>query len=767
MPDVIVNVNGNVQGGTNQQPATGGNGNNQQQPLPPRTGTIPPNPSTPQPSNNPPVGTPGGGGNSGNPSNSQPNTGNEMPAMPTYDRMAQDIRREISARGVMLVPGSANFTQLMNTITSQQRNQAFAQIDQRHAEKVTDTQKAYDERQKAEIDKLEEERKQKLQGQTYQGAIDNINNRYDNRIKNVTDNLTIERGLAINKLNEDADNEKSQVEKDLAKIAAEIVQELKKGQGGSGSYLGGLREKYNEAIQRRNNAQTEGEAIAASREAAAIQAQIQRGMGGGGNPLQRFRTGWGNIANIAGVGMEAYNAYMDNTRKEIGEVNQASSGDFIGAMQADLERRRGNWAKAGGLIGAGVLGTVGAIFGGGLPGGAGGAAIGGAAGSWIGSSAFNTFYGGKEEENQLALASLWASQEKRINAYSDLALINNRASGKGVEAERNQLVHDLPDVKSYGIGVHDLGLTAPEFAQHVRSRLLQRGYADSMSSYDMAWRALEQESLEKVYNMSSGSLGQLSSYDRYTTNRRHNNATQDVANLVASLARRGTLGMSGGQTFRTNEFVNYQMQLMEQQKAFMNPDSNYAQRVLLAAQNAFGNNLDSRAISEYGQIENAVTHPQEGYSKAILYDVIQNQFADTRGNLLKIREKQFSDDPNVRMQIQQAMFKRLTQIYGGVDTTSGYLALSQYTGIENPRHLRAWVNQIRNGLPQVSQGSVSGDMSAMNEYTPEASKKMLKYQDQITSAINENLGSMVDLSQKMLDQFNAKLYKIINELSNH
>ena len=112
MPDVVVNINGNPTGGQNQSP------NNQRQTAPPRQGVVQPQqpPVNPQPSNY-------GGGSGQAPQ--QPNNGGSaastgnMPAMPTFDRIAQDIRREMQTRGCLLVPGSANFNQLMSQVQSQ------------------------------------------------------------------------------------------------------------------------------------------------------------------------------------------------------------------------------------------------------------------------------------------------------------------------------------------------------------------------------------------------------------------------------------------------------------------------------------------------------------------------------------------------------------------------------------------------------------------------------------------------------------------------
>jgi hypothetical protein len=747
MPDVTININGR------SMSSGGGNNDNGQQPLPPRQGAttdmngggVSPSPAQGTTSDIPMGGT---------------------PAMPTYDRMAQDIRREIMSRGVALVPGSSNFNQLMNVIQGQYRQQAFGRIDEKFTQDVTDTQKYYQLQQQEQLKSLEEQRKKELDTHPLQGAQDNINRRYDARAKDIMDNITISQAQAFDKLQKDSDTEKAQVDKDLAKIAAEIVQELKKNGTGSNSYLGKLRAQYADARQRRDAAETEEEAQDASREMTAIQKRMAKAMGGGRNALQKMQGGWGVFTTLAGGAMQAYNTYLQNTGREVGIVNQAANGDAFGAMQSNLERMRANYSGYGGAIGMGVGGVVGGALAaagslgiGTGAGAAGGAALGGGMGTWIGNTAFNLLYG--DEVNQAKLGSMWADQEKRLNAYTQLAMIT-RGSGS-VGAMRDILFNqfagnDTEGVAWEGLTPHDLGYTNSDFAVQAAQRAKSRGYYE----YDAVTQALKEDVLEKAYNMNQGSLSQLGSYDRY---RGSNNATQDVANLVASLDKAGAWGMSNGQHLRTNEFVGYQTQLMEMQKSYMlNPSSNYAQRQLLAAQNVYGNALDSRGIQTMGQIDNAITNPQEGYSKAILYDVIQNTIGGTRGNLLKIREAQYSNNPETRMKIQRAMFNRLTSIYGGVDTTSGYLAMSQYTGIQNPEELKRWVNQMRKGLPTVSQGNQQEAAKGVQGYTQPISKEMLKYQDQTIVEISNNLSSLSGVADKMLTTFQEQLRDIIGEL---
>ena len=729
-----------------------------QQPLPPRQGVMPP----PNSSNNTPI-TPNG----------------STPAMPTYDRMAQDIRREILNRGVVMVPGTANFQQLLNTLQTQQKNNAFDAIEDKYRQRSDELRAKQEQEEKVIKDDIDRRKEAALSNATDPVQRTTIEGNFDRVLNQNLAKINRRYAPLYDQLDEQELAEKANVEKDLAKVMQDLVNELKR--GNEDSYLGKLRQSHREAIYKRDNANTEEEAIAASKEAGEIQKRIIKAMGGGPNLLNRISVGWGSATGVLKIGFDAIGAYRRNINNQIDEINAAANGDYFGAALQDYNRRKLNAVAWGSAI-VGLLGGVGGGFAAGASslgigtgaGIAGGATIGAGAGSWLGSSLFEAFYGG--EQNQLKMCQLWASQEKRLNSFTNLAMMT-RGNGN-IDVERQKLLGygdlnaaalniagvkgNLQGLRAYetqgGLNIYDLGYTSDQAAQHFSQRIQQRGFFRNVD--DAIFNSMNADALEKVYNMTSGSLNQLSRYDRY----RGNDANQDFTNLVASLNRMGTLGMSGGQTLRANEFMSYQMQLMEMQKGWMNPNSEFAIRQLLAAQSAFGNNLDDRAISEIGQMNNAIIHPQEGYSKTLLYDVIQNEFKDTRGNLLAIRQKQFSDDPAVRERIQKAMFRRLTDMFGGVNTTSGYMALSQYTGIEDPDRLKAWVNRMQKGLPGVTEGNIATTTAPIKYYTPQVTKEMMQYQDKTVLDINENLQSLAGVADQMLSTFRRQLQEIVTEL---
>lgn len=731
MADVVVNIRGNTSGLQNdlnqiggQTPPsipTGGNG----QQVPP-TGYQ--QVQLPQ--------TPGGG----------------TPAMPAYDRMSQDIRREILNRGVMMVPGSSNFNQFMNTIQQQQKDRAYQALDAKYDVRVDRIQQDRRAEEDKIIQDIDAKRHAALANATNSIQIQTINRNFDNVLAKRLGAIDKKYSPLYDQLDNEYAKEKEQLDKDLTQVMKDLVNELKR--GNPNSYLGQLRGQYREAIWKRDNAETEEEARAASREAADIEQRMTKAMGRQ-NPLQRIGSGWGYFASIAGVGMNAYENYLANTGRQVGVLNAAANGDAFGAMEQDLARRKQNYAAWGGGIG-GVLGAIG--------GGGAAAAVGSLAGSWIGSSIFELMHG--DEVNQVKLGSLWAQQEKRLQEFTQLAMMTkgtsmwSGASANDLNAVRNSLLMQLGSSDYFtgtgGINIYDLGYSSEQASKMIAQRLSQRGFIRG----NEVQRALNADALEKVFNMSNGSLGQLSTYDRYG-----NDANQDFTNLVVSLDRMKTLGMSNGQTLRANEFMSYHQQLLESQKSWMlNPNSNFATRQLLAAQSVYGNSLDSRGIQAISRMNEAITHPTEGISKVLTYDIIQSLFPETKGNLLAIRQKQFSDNPEDRAKIQKAMFDKLTSIYGGVDTTSGYLALSQYTGIENPHELQRWVSRIQKGLPGITKGDIREKIAPMKDYTQEISKQMLEYTDNTMKEISNELSCLRGVADTMLRTFKEQLREIVQEL---
>lgn len=740
MPDVTININGRGIGGTNQPASNLGGG---QPYTPPPTGSS----NLPLP--------PQSGASVGS---------NDTAAVPAYDRLAQDIRREILSRGCLMVPGSSNYNQLMSSVTQKYGNKANEALDRKYDAAFY----SLDQQRKQERAEAERSIEARRQAALAAGSNDPfrtipLNRDFDEKLQRKYREIDAKYDPQFTQLDEASAKERAQIDKEIAKVAGELLQQMK--QGNPNSYIGKMRSEMADAQWKRNNAETVEEVQDANKEIADIQKRMMKAMGAGGGTLQKLGSAWGAY-NTLTQGSQAVTRFLyGNDIEKTQELRQAASGDTIGMLEADWERRKRNWTVGGTAVGA----AIGAI--------AGGNPLSMGIGATLGGGLTSTFYDIFEgdEKKRLQIARLVSENSNRMMQYSDLANVLSQIEGTSITDERNKLFAQYsngdfinqPYSSAGGITPYDLGIGMPEFANQVRQRLLQRGFVHSRGGkFGDYYRGQSEMSntvdaiaLEKAYNMSPGSLGQLSAYDRY---RSTNDANQDMANLVASLSDMGTLGMSNGEVFRANEFMGYQTQLMEMQKSFMlHPSSEFAQQQLLAAQNVYGNALDSRGIQALGQINNAITNPQEGYSKAILYDVIQNAIPETRGSLLKIREAQYSDDPEVRQKIEKAMFNRLTQIYGGADTTSGYLALSSFTGIKNPKELKEWVAQMQSGLPSVKKGSISDAVNSVKDYAPENVKSAKKMEDQNLGIIAHKLGEM----NEMINTFYDKALKQITKMA--
>lgn len=742
MADVVVNITADASGLQNELNNVA-NGTNNRQTLPPRGSTQP-------------TGTPLGGGTTvggGQPSAAPQPTNTDLPSMPTYDRMAQDIRREIQNRGVVMVPGSSNFNQFMNMMTQQQRAQNEQAISRNFDVRYSqlDAQR-YAEGAKIEAD-IDAKRQAALQNATTQDDIDRINANFDNVLRTRLERLDKKFAPQYDQLQAEEQNARQKAEEELTRVIQDLTEQIR--QGNPDSYLNRLREERRQALWRRDNAATEEEVQSASRDVAAVDRRIARATGQQ-TPIQRISTGWGVAAAGIGVGMQAFDAYWRNRSAQISEVSNAANGNIFGAMLQDYERRRNNWTSIGSIGGAIAGGTIGAVSGGGVIGAAGGAAL----GSGIGNALFGWGFdlANARQKAQIEAGQLWSEQQQRLQQFTNLAMLIRRGR-TDIDNMRGELLNTLPSVHRYsrsGVSIHDLGYTSEQAAQMMARNIQARGFIDT---HPEAW-ALDVDALEKSYNMTPGSLAQLSSYDRYG-----NNATQDFANLIASLNNRRVIGMSGGQTLRSNEFLNYQMQLMQAQRNWsMGMSSEYATRQLLAAQDIYGNALDSRGIQMMSRVDQNITNPQEGYAKVMLYDVIQNEFENTRGNLGAIRKIQYSQDPEVRNRLIRAYYNRVKEVYGGANTTSGMLAFGELLGTQNPYEIERVASRLEKGLPAITEGNIAKDTQAVKEYTPQLTKDLLSIQDSIVKEISSRLGSLNNTTSEISKTFSAKLDQIIAEL---
>lgn len=769
---ITINVNGvNSGGGNNNQPPTN--------PIPP---TPPPNSGNQQPPQPTPYQRPDFT------PYSQSQVQGVNTSMPTSDRLINDIRAEISRRGIIMVPGTQNFSTMLNTIQQNQRASLMGQIDNQYERKMFDIDTRKDALMYEIKGRLDLAKTSELATTNDPIRIAEINKRYDRLMDREAGRIDRYFAGQYDAVEQEHANQTAEAEQRLTEALQRLTEELS--QGNKDSYLNNLRDKYKEQIWRRDNADSEAEVREASREAAKIQERMQRAMGGGMSPtamrwMGAFGTSAGILANTA-----VQSAMLSDQQTWGLGLEQASSVLNGNAFQAVRQRnayenqQTSMWfgaggAAAGALAGAAIgsaVPVIGTIVGGIIGGILGGA--GGTAGAY--------YLGGNRErlreDKRVQAADLWRQEEQRVMQFNDLAMLT-RGGEINVEAVRNW--YALGGVKDFAynqenqntietaqpgaltgkyggaagttnafdefspkINLYDLGYTAPEFAQQAARRIKQRGFV----GYDSVINALYGDALERIFSMNSGTLGQLSAYDRFG----RNNANQDFANLALTLDALGTIGMREGAWARSDEFAGYMTQLQQgQRSAFLTVDNARAGRQIATGQAMFGDKFGAEALQGIQQVNNTIQNPKGGFAQTLLYDVIQELYPNTRGRIDLIEQAQY--DPAKQNRIQQEYQRRIQSIYGGVDTTAGYLAAQEIWGIQNPNVMMPIVRQLGRKGGLEAQGLKRADQDELVKpiseggYTPEVSKQLNIAADNQMRDLLKYSESLVSISQSLLD----------------
>jgi hypothetical protein len=151
----------------------------------------------------------------------------------------------------------------------------------------------------------------------------------------------------------------------------------------------------------------------------------------------------------------------------------------------------------------------------------------------------------------------------------------------------------------------------------------------------------------------------------------------------------------------------------------------------------------------------------------MLYDVIQELYPDTRGDIRKIREAQY--DPSKQNAIQKAFAQRVQEMYGGADTTSGFLAFEEIYGINNPNVLNPIVKQMTEGggleatkLSKANQGELVKPIS-QGDYTPQVTKELNKTADAQMAELLNYERDLVQISQDLLKIIRQDIKETLNE----
>lgn len=796
---------------------------NPNQPLNPNQPPVPPTPPTP-PSNPPTPPTPPGGGNQPSQQPNKPTPPNrptpplppkqpyqridlnqyvpqrlQNPSMPPSDRMVEDIRREIAQRGVLLVPGTSNFSTMMNTLQQNQRNAINANVLSQYDKNIESVEDAREKAHADISDNIYNTLQAALAGVTDPVKIKNLKDKYSRIEEQEHNRVDAAFDPIVQRIQNDRAQAESESEDNLTRAIEALTAEIK--QGNPDSYLNRLKDDYKTAIYKRDNAMTEADAIEASKEAAKIQERMARAQGAPDPRMMRLAGGAVTAVGLLGNAWFQSNQISDRMQWGLG-IEQASSILNGNAFQAVRQRnayesqQTSTWWGAG-MGAAGALGgaAIGASIGSAAPivgtiiGGIIGAIVGG-----VGGQAGAYYLGGNRErvreDYRAQAAELWRAEEQRISQFNDLAMLTRGNSGY-VGGVRNWYINQSQDPLlrsvmgdmggfgnetkpnvdasqafnpyNQGLDLYDLGYTAPEFAQRAAQRIKQRG----MVRNDSINNALYADALERIFSLNSGALGTLSQYDRFGKN----NANQDFANLAGTLDRLGTTGMRQGAWARSDEFLGYMTQLGQSQRStFLTVDNARSARQIATGQAMFGDKFGAEAMRGIEAVNNQVQNPGGGYAKTLLYDVIQELYPDTRGDIKKIREAQY--DPSKQNAIQKAFANRVQEMYGGADTTSGFLAFEEIYGISNPNVLNPIVKQMTKGggleatkLSKANQEELVKPIS-QGDYTPQVTKELHKAADAQMAELLNYERDLVQISGDLLKIIRQDIKETLKEAVN-
>lgn len=382
---------------------------------------------------------------------------------PSNDRMIEDIRREMQQRGVVMVPGSSEMTRVINMYGESQKSVVNERITEKYNARRDDMRSRMNEdydKIEAEIERMRNE------------AISNMANPNDplalNALDSQLDKYRESRYRRIGTMYDEEEeaidneerNERITAETELTNAIKELTEyfnrQSEQGNGEQQSFIGRLRSQQQELIRQRDSAETEEDAVNASRRLAEVNEQLRRTLGG-----ERQE------------GKPYFDSLLQGTSGINQLLNSMQSGDLSGILM-------GGASSFVGLSGMGLksalrfLGIAGVIAGG---------------AKWL-SSASNT---------SESLAGL-ASYRSTVDGLS------------GADA-RHYLWAQLPDAKKYGLSYTDIGIGIEEFAEQARRRIASRGMTNDWFS-----ETISQIGLERSLALSAGSLERGSAYDRYGQN---------------------------------------------------------------------------------------------------------------------------------------------------------------------------------------------------------------------------------------------------------
>lgn len=584
-------------------------------------------------------GTGGGSGSAPVPPSSQPTppsstsgtAGGGASSISSADnRMVEDLRRAIMSYGAVYVPTNNAFKPILQTVEQQQRKAINDEVSAKYDSRRADLDSRWNAATEANNAKLTAARDAELQGVTDKRTIERINAKYE-RLENeeqVKLNAPFEaEGRQIDK--EEA-QEKQERQDQLTEALKELTDSINKsGSLNPNSYLGQLRQQRQEAIFERDTAEDEESAREAAKRVQQIDQQIKDVTDGRGAEEEK-KIDWGDRALQTMMGFNTFTRGMSS-----GNLGSMMMGAGQG-LTAILGLSDETAAK--------TLGWLGALSG---------------------------------------ITSIFQEEGQRSDQMAGLAALIR--GNQSIGDTRRGMYDHLWNFQIAGGNIQDMGMSVPDFAASAQRRISQRGM-----STDGISEAFFQEALERVFSLSSGSLGAAGKYDRYGLY-----ATDAIADLVSRLERISGSGVTQGNYARVQEYLGLQQDLMGNYMRFSDrPSVLDANREIAAFANLKDYTVDSRTGSHIEAVRNQLLNPQNDRLKAILYSVVEETMPQYNGQNVRGRVDlidQILNDSKYQGIIERAFMQRLTSMYGGYDTPNGYMMIkSQLPGVDVKNLKKIW-----------------------------------------------------------------------------
>lgn len=555
--------------------------------------------------------------------------------IPDNSRMIEDIRREMRLRGVLMIPGTNNMSQLINQYGQNLRSNVNDRITDQFDSRRQDIRNKYGAKYQEIEDNLERQKQQRLASSGTPNnpfliaAIDQQQEGIRNQLFKKYGQMQDQEEAALDQ--EEAEARKT-ADEELTKAIKELTDYFKREEKSGvdeNSYIGKLRAQQRELIQQRDFARTEDEAVGYSRQLAEVNEKLRRVLSGESGEI--------------GVRRRFQDPVIQTTRGIQQFLGGLQSGDIgsviMGAGSAGVA-----------LSGAGMATAMKAL-------------------GWIGLAA--------------GAAKGLSDTAKDYESMSGLAALRSPSLGYSGGESVHYLNANIADMRYQGLSFTDYGMNRSEFASEAARRVKQRGIGDNFFE-----EIMKQIGLERNLALDSGALGAAGQYDRYGIS-----STNAIARLVTMLNGIKGSGVDYTDFTRVQEKFNIQQQIMGGYMSRSDkPDYNVANQSVAALSAVKGITQDSRLGSDYAQFQNAIQNPANDRMRALIYGAVADIMPETAGRMDLIDRA--IRNPENEGKIMQAVIQRVTAQFGGTDTQMGYFVLKNLFPNIAPDRLDSYIKDL-------------------------------------------------------------------------